>query len=150
MYKTSPKASQSKELKTEKTEEEMFMENLSVHIDHRKSAIRTSLNLEQAVSVAASLAKRQSKELDGDLNLEELETSVGERATSLYRRESMIEARWEDFELLAIIGRGTFGKVYLVSCKANGNYYAMKCIRKDVVIKHESVESLAVEKMILN
>ena len=48
------------------------MENLSVHIDHRKSAIRTSLNLEQAVSVAASLAKRQSKELDGDLNLEEL------------------------------------------------------------------------------
>ena len=72
MYKTSPKASQSKELKTEQTEEEMFMENLSVHIDHRKSAIRTSLNLEQAVSVAASLAKRQSKELDGDLNLEEL------------------------------------------------------------------------------
>ena len=82
--------------------------------------------------------------------MEELETSVGERATSLYRRESMVEATWDDFELLAIVGRGTFGKVYLVHCKANGNYYAMKCIRKDVVIKHESVESLAVEKMILN
>lgn len=46
VYKTSPKAADKKELPTEKSEEEMFMENLSVHIDHRKSAIRTSLNLE--------------------------------------------------------------------------------------------------------
>ena len=29
-------------------------------------------------------------------------------------------------------------------------YFAMKCIRKDVVIKHESIDSLQVEKMILN
>ena len=57
---------------------------------------------------------------------------------------------WEDFELMAIIGRGTFGKVYLVYCKANGNHYAMKCIRKDVVIKHEAYEKLELEKMILN
>ena len=91
-----------------------------------------------------------SNKLDGDLNLEELETTETERATSLYRRDTMVEANWEDFELMAIIGRGTFGKVYLVHCKANKNYYAMKCIRKDVVIKHESVESLQVEKMILN
>lgn len=47
------------------------------------------------------------------------------------------------------IGRGTFGKVYLVRCKKNDRLFAMKCIRKDVVIEHESVESLKVERLIL-
>jgi len=41
---------------------------------------------------------------------------------------------WEDFELISIIGRGTFGKVYLVRNKKQDKYYAMKVIRKDVVI----------------
>lgn len=57
---------------------------------------------------------------------------------------------WDDFELISIIGRGTFGKVYLVKIKNSNKYYAMKCIRKDVVIKHESIDSLQVEKLILN
>ena len=49
-----------------------------------------------------------------------------------------------------MIGRGTFGKVYLIRCKGSSKYYAMKTVRKDVVIKHESIESLQVEKLILN
>ena len=40
-------------------------------------------------------------------------------------------------------------KVYLVENAKNGKYYAMKSIRKDVVIDHDSLESLAVEKLIL-
>ena len=117
--------------------------------------MRTSLALENVevslsnASGGSSGINRLSK-LDSDLNFEELETSAGEQATALFRRGTMVEATWDDFELMAVIGKGTFGKVYLVSCKPNGKYYAMKCIRKDVVIKHESVESLAVEKLILN
>lgn len=53
-----------------------------------------------------------------------------------------MDVTWDDFELISIIGRGTFGKVYLVKNKLEQKYYAMKCIRKDVVIQHESVESL--------
>lgn len=48
-----------------------------------------------------------------------------------------------------MIGRGAFGKVYLVRCKENGKLFAMKSIRKDIVIEHESVESLKVENLIL-
>ena len=68
----------------------------------------------------------------------------------IYRRATVTDVTWDDFELISIIGRGTFGKVYLVNNKLNGRFYAMKCIRKDVVIQHESVESLQVEKLILN
>ena len=84
--------------------------------------------------MAVSLAKRQSKELDGDLNLEELETSVGERATSLYRRESMVEATWDDFELLAIIGRGTFGKV--LEANSIGLFLIMLNVLQILVFHH--------------
>jgi serum/glucocorticoid-regulated kinase 2 len=48
-----------------------------------------------------------------------------------------------------MIGKGTFGKVYLVTSLITGKFYAMKSIRKDVVIDHDSLESLAVEKLIL-
>lgn len=39
--------------------------------------------------------------------------------------------------------------MYLVRQRKKKTLHAMKCIRKDVVIEHESVESLAVEKLIL-
>lgn len=60
----------------------------------------------------------------------------------LFRRETVRECRWDDFELVSMIGKGTFGKVYLVRNNICGKHYAMKTVRKDVVIKHESVESL--------
>lgn len=54
-----------------------------------------------------------------------------------------------DFKIMKLLGTGTFGKVYLVQDKRKGLLYAMKSIRKDIVIKYESIESLEVEKMIL-
>ena len=57
----------------------------------------------------------------------------------LFRKPTVNEGTWDDFELISIIGRGTFGKVYLVKYKRTDKFYAMKCIRKDVVIKHESI-----------
>ena len=55
-----------------------------------------------------------------------------------------------DFELIKEVGRGTFGKVYLVFCRKTQKYHAMKCIRKDVVIKHNAVDNMETEKFILN
>ena len=48
-----------------------------------------------------------------------------------------------------MFGRGTFGKVYLVQNQLNNKTYAMKSIRKDVILEHDSLESLKVEKLIL-
>jgi len=49
-----------------------------------------------------------------------------------------------------MIGKGSFGKVFLVQHKSDGNLYAMKCIRKDVIIEHEQLENIRLEKDILN
>jgi serine/threonine protein kinase len=42
-----------------------------------------------------------------------------------------------DFEIKRMVGRGTFGKVFLVQNKINKKYFAMKCIRKDIIIDNE-------------
>lgn len=88
----------------------------------------------------------------------------GERSQSLYCRSSDCEkAELEDFELIKVIGQGSFGKVrqlidqllflliqvYLVYLKLNQQYYAMKSIRKDIVIDSDSLENIKLEKLIL-
>lgn len=39
-----------------------------------------------------------------------------------------------DFDYLKLLGKGTFGKVILVREKASGTYYAMKILKKEVII----------------
>lgn len=55
----------------------------------------------------------------------------------------------EDFSIISVIGRGTFGKVCLVEYRKNGELYAMKSIKKDILIETEQIENTMVEKQIL-
>ena len=56
----------------------------------------------------------------------------------------------QDFELIRVVGKGTFGKVFQVQHKRTGRFYAMKCIRKDVILKSENMQSITLEKEILD
>jgi len=42
-----------------------------------------------------------------------------------------------DFEIKKVIGRGSFGKVFLVQKKGTSEVYAMKSLRKDVIIEYD-------------
>lgn len=55
----------------------------------------------------------------------------------------------DDFQILKVIGRGSFGKVMLVRKKASGDLFAMKSRRKDALLEREQVEHTRTEKMIL-
>ena len=48
-----------------------------------------------------------------------------------------------------MIGKGTFGKVYMVQNQLNKQIYAMKCIRKDIIVENEQFENIKLEKDIL-
>jgi len=45
----------------------------------------------------------------------------------------------KDFETLAVIGKGAFGEVRLVSEKSTGEIYAMKILRKSEMLKKNQV-----------
>lgn len=39
----------------------------------------------------------------------------------------------DDFKIIKVIGRGTFGKVFMVKKKDNGKVFAMKVVKKEKV-----------------
>lgn len=42
----------------------------------------------------------------------------------------------EDFKMLVVLGKGTFGKVFLAEFSQNKKLYAIKVIRKDILIEY--------------
>ena len=53
-------------------------------------------------------------------------------------RKSITRLSYNDFEILKLLGKGSFGKVLLVKRKINNQLYAMKILKKDVIqIKHQ-------------
>ena len=51
--------------------------------------------------------------------------------------------------MISVVGRGTFGKVFLVHLPSNGNFYALKSMRKDVIIDKKSVDNVSLERLIM-
>uniref|UniRef100_A0A673BMJ6 non-specific serine/threonine protein kinase n=1 Tax=Sphaeramia orbicularis TaxID=375764 RepID=A0A673BMJ6_9TELE len=84
-------------------------------------------------AVANSLKSQQQDEEPMEIKYGSPSDSSGteemEIAVSKSRTKTM-----SDFDYLKLLGKGTFGKVILVKEKATGMYYAMKILRKEVII----------------
>jgi serum/glucocorticoid-regulated kinase 2 len=55
----------------------------------------------------------------------------------------------DDFMMIKVIGKGSFGKVLLVRKKDTGLIYAMKVLRKENIIKRNQVEHTRTERHVL-
>jgi serum/glucocorticoid-regulated kinase 2 len=86
-----------------------------------------------------------SKESSGDL----VKNKVKRSATILSNNSLYKEVKLEDFQMIKVVGRGSYGKVCLVEFKPNGELYAMKSLKKDILIDQEQIESTLLEKKIL-
>lgn len=59
------------------------------------------------------------------------------------------EVNLNHFRLLRVVGKGAFGKVRIVERKDTGLTFALKYIRKDEVVRSESVRNIIRERRML-
>ncbi|NXK77387.1 AKT2 kinase, partial [Amazona guildingii] len=103
----------------------------------------------RAIQTVANSLKNQEPEVDpmgykcgarDGPGAEEMEVAIG---------KSRSKATMNDFDYLKLLGKGTFGKVILVREKASGRYYAMKILRKEVIIAKDEVAHTVTESRVL-
>ncbi|TGZ82609.1 Pkinase-domain-containing protein [Ascodesmis nigricans] len=99
------------------------------------------------------LLSHSGQVLDGWFPLEPraaAETVTGEiRMRIRFERTSKKHYGPEDFEVLRLIGKGTFGQVYQVRKKDTGRIYAMKILSKKVIVQKKEVAHTIGERNIL-
>ena len=114
---------------------EMDQEKAKFHLKNKKEIIKEYQN-----SINKELATNQKKYLFGkSTKVEDPVNFSSELSISI-----------KDFIIHSVIGKGSFGEVYLVEKKDSGIYYAAKCLLKSRIVKDNLQKYVITERNILS
>ena len=84
-----------------------------------------------------------------NININNTQKEKNKEGTIFSKNKDIKKVTLNDFKLLKVLGRGTFGKVCLAQYKATKKYYAMKIMKKNIILEHNQVTHTLLEKNIL-
>jgi len=117
--------------------------NTTMNKFNNKQTSALTSNLRRVDSTLLANTVMCRPEDDPDARLEESSTADAKTQTTMKKLTP------EDFEALYLVGQGAFGKVFQVRKKDTGVLYAMKVMKKEVVIAKEQMEYTKQERDIL-
>jgi len=74
---------------------------------------------------------------------------VGGVGDSFHRTAPVSAPRLDSFKMIKVVGKGSFGKVFLVREKQTNEMFALKVLKKDNIIKRNQVEHTRTERSVL-
>ncbi|KAM9312969.1 serine/threonine-protein kinase N1-like [Gastrophryne carolinensis] len=95
-----------------------------------------------------SLTLEPNQDLKDKVDGPVIKESPAPRRESQRRTQSVSHLSIEDFRLIAVLGRGHFGKVLLSEYKPSGELFAIKALKKGDILARDEVESLLCEKRV--
>lgn len=75
--------------------------------------------------------------------------SSNDQSMLFNKRRDIQNVQIEDFKIIKVLGRGSFGKVTLVEFLKTGEVFAMKSLKKDTLIEEDQIQNTLLEKKIL-
>lgn len=97
----------------------------------------------------ATTSSSSNKKVDAAETVKEFLEQAKEEFEDKWRRNPTNTAALDDFERIKTLGTGSFGRVMIVQHKPTKDYYAMKILDKQKVVKLKQVEHTLNEKRIL-
>eukprot|EP00033_Pygsuia_biforma_P002838 GCRY01003132.1.p1 GENE.GCRY01003132.1~~GCRY01003132.1.p1 ORF type:complete len:466 (-),score=125.37 GCRY01003132.1:6-1403(-) len=94
--------------------------------------------LEEQQSLWYPLLRKSGERAKGELHL-----------LVKYSKENIKDISMSDFDLLKVLGKGSYGKVMQVRKRDTGRIYAMKVMKKQAIIESNEVDHILSEKQIL-
>ena len=80
---------------------------------------------------------------------EQISALEAEATKQMQEADAELSLTMEDFELLRMVGKGGYGKVFQVRCTINNEVYAMKVVDKASVERYRSMDNIATELSVL-
>uniref|UniRef100_A0A4W5Q1I0 non-specific serine/threonine protein kinase n=1 Tax=Hucho hucho TaxID=62062 RepID=A0A4W5Q1I0_9TELE len=103
----------------------------------------------RAIQAVANGLKTREEEAPMDITFGSPSDCSSMEEMEVAMSKSRNKVTMSDFDYLKLLGKGTFGKVILVKEKATGMYYAMKILRKEVIIAKDEVAHTVTESRVL-
>merc|ERR1719367_2401204 len=125
-----------------------------------KQKVKSSLRVQEVdqanlneVTVTKDVARLQSREerlkRRRELLAKQQDDDEPDKETTRPYNKDVESIGLENFEMLKVIGRGSFGKVMQVKKKGENQIYAMKILKKKAIIQRNQLEHTKAERKIL-